>query len=263
MREVTANAQAIIEMRGVSKFFGELEVLHDLDLTVRRGEKIGLIGTSGSGKSTILRILMGLETIDAGQVLIAGESAFTQEVNGREVAADEAHRRRVCRSVGMVFQHFHLFPHMRALDNVTVAPIHVRGDARDQAEARGLELLDLVGLADRGDAWPAQLSGGQKQRVAIARALAMDPKVLLFDEVTSALDPEVVGEVLAVIRALARQDLTFLIVTHQMGFAEEIADRVLFLDQGRIVESGPPNEIFHHPHEERTQEFLRRILDAR
>jgi len=253
----------ILELEGVYKRFGEIEVLRDLDLEVAAGEKVALIGPSGSGKSTILRIVAGLEPIEEGRVSISGESLFTTAEDGVERPASEAHQRRVRSAVGMVFQHFHLFPHMRALDNVTAGPRIALGMSRKKAEALGRELLDQVGLADRAEAWPAQLSGGQKQRIAIARALAMNPEIMLFDEVTSALDPEVVGDVLAVMRELARGEMTILVVTHQMGFAEEFADRVLFLDHGRIVEEGPPEQLFEAPTEERTRTFLKRVLEAR
>lgn len=247
-----------VELSGVRKSFGATEVLSGVDLAVGPGEKVALIGASGSGKSTVLRILMGLERPDAGRVRIG------DEVLGPDAFRDDVRIGRLRARVGMVFQHFHLFPHMTALGNVTAAPIHVRGVAPAEAEGRGLELLRTVGVEERADAFPSVLSGGEKQRVAIARALATDPRVLLFDEVTSALDPEVVGEVLAVLRRLAaRGDRTLLLVTHQMQFAREIADRVVFLDAGRIVEEGPPEEIFGSPREERTRAFLRRILEAR
>ncbi len=261
----------LIRLRGVVKRYGDEVVLDRLDLDVARGERLALIGPSGSGKSTVLRILMTLEGIDGGAVEIDGERVFTQERGGRRVAADERHLRRMRERVGMVFQHFNLFPHMTVLGNVTAAPVRVLGLSAEAAEERALELLERVGLADKAGAHPAQLSGGQKQRVAIARALAMRPEILLFDEVTSGLDPELVGEVLAVLRALARgggpeadggAERTMLVVTHQMRFARDIADRVVFLDRGRIVEEGAPAEIFAHPEEERTRAFLRSILEA-
>ncbi len=261
----------IVRLRSVTKRYGDEVVLDGLDLDVARGEKLALIGPSGSGKSTILRILMTLEGIDGGAVEIDGERVFTVESGGRARPAGEKHLRRMRERVGMVFQHFNLFPHMTVLGNVTAAPVRVRGLAPAEAEARARGLLDRVGLADKADAYPAQLSGGQKQRVAIARALAMRPEILLFDEVTSGLDPELVGEVLRVLRALARRgdgpdaagaSKTMLIVTHQMHFARDIADRVVFLDRGRIVEEGTPEQIFAHPGQERTREFLRSILEA-
>jgi polar amino acid transport system ATP-binding protein len=224
---------------------------------------VALIGPSGSGKSTILRILMTLEKVDRGEVWVDGMRVWRRQRNGREVPADEAHLRRVRTQVGMVFQHFNLFPHMTVLRNVTEAPRRVLGLSRDEARRRAEEFLSMVGLADKADSYPARLSGGQQQRVAIARALAMDPKVMLFDEITSGLDPELVGEVLDVLRKLAAGGrMTMLIVTHQMHFAREIADRVLFLDGGRIVEEGPPREIFTQPRNERTRTFLRRVLEG-
>ncbi len=252
-------------MQGVVKRYGDDLVLDALDLEVARGEKLAVIGGSGSGKSTILRILMTLEGIDGGRVEIGGESVFTMDRKGREVPASEEHLRRIRREVCMVFQHFNLFPHMSALRNVTEAPRRVLGLSKEEAGERGRELLDRVGLADKADAYPSQLSGGQQQRVAIARALAMRPRVLLFDEVTSGLDPELVGEVLDVLRELAaggEGEKTMLIVTHQMHFAREIADRVVFLDNGRIVEEGAPETIFSTPERARTREFLQSVLEA-
>ncbi|HUF77929.1 MAG TPA: ectoine/hydroxyectoine ABC transporter ATP-binding protein EhuA [Thermoanaerobaculia bacterium] len=250
-------------MLGVRKRFGDEVVLEALDLEVARGEKLAIIGASGSGKSTILRILMTLEGIDGGRVEIGGDSVFTEESNGREVPASEEHLREVRRRVGMVFQQFNLFPHMTALGNVMEAPRRVLGLSKEEAEARARELLARVGLADKAGAYPSRLSGGQQQRVAIARALAMRPEVMLFDEVTSGLDPELVGEVLDVLRELARAgETTMILVTHQMRFAREIAERVAFLDGGRIIEQGPPAEIFTAPRRERTRQFLQSVLEA-
>jgi polar amino acid transport system ATP-binding protein len=250
----------IVSMRGVEKRYGALTILRGLDLDVARGEKLALIGPSGSGKSTILRVLMTLEDVHAGEIVIGGEHLWSAR-GGASVRADERAAARIRRRVGMVFQHFNLFPHMTVLRNVTEAPIHVLGVGRALAERRARELLARVGLADKADVRPAALSGGQKQRVAIARALAMEPEVMLFDEVTSALDPEMVGEVLDVLRELAHgSGMTMLLVTHEMGFAREFADRILFMDGGRIVESGPPDRIFEAPREERTRAFLSRVL---
>jgi polar amino acid transport system ATP-binding protein len=252
----------MISLRGVTKAFGRHVVLRDLDLEVGRSEKLALIGPSGSGKSTILRILMTLEDIQAGEVGIDGERLWRREGAGSQAApAREVHRIR--QKVGMVFQQFNLFPHMTAVRNVAEAPRRVLKLPKEEAYARARELLALVGLSDKEHAYPVQLSGGQQQRVAIARTLAMRPKILLFDEVTSALDPETVGEVLNVIRVLARSfDFTILIVTHQMGFAREMCDRVCFLENGRILEQGRPEELFNAPRNERTQSFLRAILQA-
>ena len=223
----------IVRMRQVRKSYGELVVLKQLDLDVYPSQKIALIGPSGSGKSTILRILMTLEEIDSGQVEIEGQSAWTHVGNGKATPVDTKRLREIRGKVGMVFQHFNLFPHMNVLRNLTEAPTRVLGLSRDEARDRAVDLLRTVGLEDKISAYPSQLSGGQKQRVAIARALAMQPKIMLFDEVTSALDPELVGEVLNVLRDLARQgNMTMIIVTHHMRFAQEIADRVLFLEEG-------------------------------
>lgn len=249
-----------IQMRGVEKRFGQLRVLQGLDLDAREGEKLALIGPSGSGKSTILRILMTLENIQQGEIFIEGD-ALWKNVNGKPVRAEKAELQKIRTKIGMVFQHFNLFPHMSVLRNLTEAPIHVLKKPAAEAEEVARDLLGKVGLADKADAWPAQLSGGQKQRVAVARALAMQPNIMLLDEVTSALDPEVVGEVLDVLRDLAHDSgMTMLLVTHEMGFAREIADRVVFMDGGRIVESGPPEQIFNEPREERTRTFLQRVL---
>jgi polar amino acid transport system ATP-binding protein len=254
-------ARPIIRMCGVRKSFGDLVVLRDLDLDIMPFQKVSLIGPSGSGKSTILRILMTLDKIDAGVLEIDGERVWTMVRKGREIPADAVHLRKIRGKVDMVFQHFNLFPHMTVLRNLTEAPIHVLGLSREEARHRALELLELVGLQDKVDAYPAQLSGGQKQRVAIARALIMRPQIMLFDEVTSALDPELVGEVLNVLRRLARESqMTMLFVTHEIGFAQEISDRVIFLADGRILEDDSPSVIFSRPTHERTQEFLKRIL---
>jgi polar amino acid transport system ATP-binding protein len=256
----TPERSPIVSMRAVEKRYGELAVLRGLDLDVARGEKLALIGPSGSGKSTILRILMTLEGIEAGEVRVGGDRLWTPGAEA-SIRADAKTLARIRRRVGMVFQHFNLFPHMSVLRNVTEAPIHVLGMGRIDAERLARELLARVGLADKAEVRPAALSGGQKQRVAIARALAMEPEVMLFDEVTSALDPEMVGEVLDVLRELAHgSGMTMLFVTHEMGFARELADRVIFMDGGRIVESGPPERVFEAPREERTRSFLRRVF---
>lgn len=250
-----------IQMRQVEKRFGKLRVLQGLDLNVREGEKLTLIGPSGSGKSTVLRILMTLEDIQRGEIFVEGEPLWKNGDGDHPTRASKEQLRKIRKQVGMVFQHFNLFPHMSVLRNLTEAPIHVKKMPAAEAESLARDLLDKVGLGDKADAWPAQLSGGQKQRVAIARAMAMQPSIMLLDEVTSALDPEVVGEVLDVLRDLARDSgMTMLLVTHEMDFAREIADRVVFMDGGVIVEDGPPEQIFNSPTEERTQEFLKRIL---
>jgi polar amino acid transport system ATP-binding protein len=255
--------QPMVRFEGVRKCYGPLTVLDDLHLDIAANEKVAIIGPSGSGKTTVLRMLMTLERIDAGVIWVDGEPMTHMQRNGALVPANMKHLRRVRAKVGMVFQQFNLFPHMSAIRNCMEAPMTVLGLPRKEAAARAAELLAMVGLADKRDHYPSQLSGGQQQRVAIARALAMRPKVMLFDEVTSALDPELVGEVLNVIRRLGTEhDLTMLMVTHQMGFAKEFADRVCFFHQGRIAEDGPPNELFVNPKNDRTRQFLRAVLEA-
>ncbi|MBI2952423.1 ectoine/hydroxyectoine ABC transporter ATP-binding protein EhuA [bacterium] len=253
----------MVRLGKVNKSYGDLRVLRDLDIEVAPGERLAVIGPSGSGKSTLLRLLMTLERPDSGLIEVDGDSLWEMERGGRQAPADERHLRRVRGKVGMVFQHFNLFPHMKALENVALAPMRVLGLSRREAEARGRELLGRVGLEGKVDAYPAQLSGGQKQRVAIARALAAQPRVMLFDEVTSALDPELVGEVLNVLRQLAQDtDMTMIVVTHEMNFAREIADRVAFFDHGRVVEDDTPDVIFANPQHERTREFLRAVIEV-
>jgi polar amino acid transport system ATP-binding protein len=248
-------------MRGVTKRFGDNTVLDGLDLDVASGEKVVIIGPSGSGKTTILRVLMTLERPEEGTIEVDGRYLYHVERNGKLERASEKHVRSVRSEIGMVFQHFNLFPHLTVMGNLTLAPRKVLGLGKEEARARALDLLDQVGLAEKADEYPARLSGGQKQRVAIARSLAMRPKVMLFDEVTSALDPELVGEVLNVLRDLAiHTDMTMLLVTHEMRFAREIGDRVLMFDQGRIVEEGPPARIFTEPKEERTIAFLEAVI---
>lgn len=252
----------MVRMRGITKRFGDNTVLDSLDLDVDAGEKVVIIGPSGSGKTTILRVLMTLERPEEGTVEIDGRHLYHVAKNGDLKRAPEKHIREVRSDIGMVFQHFHLFPHLKVLDNITLAPRKVLGMDRSAARERALELLDQVGLSDKANEYPARLSGGQKQRVAIARSLAMRPKVMLFDEVTSALDPELVGEVLNVLRDLAtRTDMTMLLVTHEMRFAREIADRVLMFDQGRVLEQGPPSQIFERPQHDRTKTFLDAVIN--
>ena len=259
--DTSKGPEPIIKFEQVNKSFGQLHVLRNLDLHVAPGEKVCLIGPSGSGKTTILRILMTLEKPNSGLVWVDGELLWHREVRGKRVAADEKHLRHMRTKIGMVFQQFNLFPHMKVLRNVTEAPIHVLGTPHDVAEARALELLDMVGLSSKVDCYPMQLSGGQQQRVAIARALAMQPKIMLFDEITAALDPELVAEVLIVLQNLAQQtDMTMLIVTHEMWFAQDVADRVLFFENGQIVEEGPPSVVLANPTNPRTRSFLRAVL---
>ncbi len=251
----------MITFEKVTKSFGSLAVLRELDLSIAPAEKVAIIGPSGSGKTTILRLLMTLERPTSGVIRVNGEPLYHRVVNGKLVAADGRHLSKMRENIGMVFQQFNLFPHMTVLNNVTEAPIFVLKQPREVAEKNAQEFLNLVGLGDKLGAYPHQLSGGQKQRVAIARALAMKPKVMMFDEVTSALDPELVGEVLNVMRKLAREtEMTMLIVTHEMGFAREVSDRVLFFCDGRIVEEGPPSIFFEAPREQRTRDFLGSVL---
>ncbi|EHK57186.1 ectoine/hydroxyectoine ABC transporter ATP-binding protein EhuA [Allomesorhizobium alhagi] len=255
--------QPMVRFENVSKRYGALTVLDGLNLDVARGEKVSIIGPSGSGKTTVLRMLMTLETINDGVIWVEGEPLTHMKRNGKLVPADLAHIRKIRAKIGMVFQSFNLFPHMTAMQNCIEAPITVLGMKRAEAEERAAELLDMVGLSQKKGHYPSQLSGGQQQRVAIARALAMRPKIMLFDEVTSALDPELVGEVLEVIRKLGREhDLTMLMVTHQMGFAKEFSDRVCFFHAGKICEQGPPSELFGAPKNERTRQFLHAVLEA-
>ncbi|MGC4393059.1 ectoine/hydroxyectoine ABC transporter ATP-binding protein EhuA [Agrobacterium sp. M50-1] len=252
--------QPLIEFSDVTKRFGILTVLDQFNFNVAKGEKVTLIGPSGSGKSTVLRILMTLEPFQEGKLTLADMSYHEQGGKG-PFKASEKHLRQIRNHVGMVFQSFNLFPHMTVLRNIVEAPVRVLGIGRAEAEARAIDLLKMVGLADKKDHYPVQLSGGQQQRVAIARSLAMRPRVLLFDEPTSALDPQLVGEVLSVIRDLAHEhDLTMLLVTHEMRFAREVSDRVCFFDKGRICEQGKPDEIFGQPKEDRTREFLASVL---
>ncbi|MCK6212406.1 ectoine/hydroxyectoine ABC transporter ATP-binding protein EhuA [Georgenia sp. EYE_87] len=250
-----------LRFENVVKKFGENVVLNDLNFEVRKGERVTLIGPSGSGKTTILRLVMTLEHLTGGYIYVDGEPLTHERRGDRRVERRPKDVARMTTRIGMVFQQFNLFPNMSVLENITEAPVHVLGRSRSEAERRARELLDLVGLADKADAHPTRLSGGQQQRVAIARALAMDPEVLLLDEVTSALDPELVGEVLSVLRNVARDtDITMLIVTHEMQFAAEVSDRVLMFDHGRIIEEASPEVMFSDPEQERTQVFLQAVL---
>jgi polar amino acid transport system ATP-binding protein len=248
-------------MRGVTKAFGDNVVLRDLDLDVAPGERVVIIGPSGSGKTTILRVIMTLERPDAGTIEINGRHLYHEEKDGELKPASEKHIRSVRSDVGMVFQHFNLFPHMSAMENIALAPVKVHGRSRDEANQLAMELLEKVGLAHAAHQTPGQLSGGQKQRVAIARSLATEPAVMLFDEVTSALDPELVGEVLSVLRDIAEEgSTTMMLVTHEMGFAREVADRVVMFDHGQILESNSPDELLRNPREQRTKDFLGAVV---
>ncbi|HMO29891.1 amino acid ABC transporter ATP-binding protein [Enterovirga sp.] len=256
-------AQPAIEIRGLGKRFGSVQVLQGIDLTIEEGRAVVLIGPSGSGKTTLLRCMNFLEEFEEGEILIGGEPlGYAAGPDGRRRRQPEREIARRRAELGMVFQSYNLFPHMNVLANVTVAPVRIKGVARREAEELARDLLARVGLADKLEAFPAQLSGGQQQRVAIARALAMRPKAMLFDEVTSALDPELVGEVLAVMRQLARSGMTMVIVTHEMAFAREAADEVVFMSGGNIVETGPPAQIFGSPRTERLQSFLRHFREG-
>ena len=251
----------IITFDKVSKSFGELKVLDQLNLEVKDGEKLALIGPSGSGKTTILRILMTLETIDSGFVSVNNEYLWHEKINDKVLPATDKHLQKMRDQIGMVFQQFNLFPHLTAIENVKQPQILVKKKNESEAKEKAEDLFNMIGLSDKIDHYPHQLSGGQQQRVAIARALAMDSKIMLFDEVTSALDPELVDEVLAVLRKLAADsDTTMLTVTHEMNFAQDFADRVLFFDAGQIVESGSPKDLFSNPREERTKSFLRKFI---
>jgi polar amino acid transport system ATP-binding protein len=250
----------MVKAEGVHKRFGRLEVLKGITLDVDRGEVMCVVGPSGSGKSTFLRCINHLIKIDAGRLSVDGDLVGYRQQGDKlyELRESEVARKRA--EIGMVFQRFNLFPHMTALQNVIEAPVRVKGLSRDAAVERARNQLDRVGLADKLDAYPAQLSGGQQQRVAIARALAMDPKLMLFDEPTSALDPELVGEVLGAIRKLAQEGMTMLVVTHEMGFAREVGDTLVFMDDGAVVEAGPPREVLANPRQERTRTFLSKVL---
>ena len=254
------SGQPIVTARDVRKKFNGVEVLHGIDLEVDEGQVVCLVGPSGSGKTTFLRCINHLESVDSGELSVGGKYVGFRRVGDKlhEVRNREVARARA--DIGMVFQHFNLFPHMTVMDNLVVGPMTVKREARSVAAQRGAELLGRVGLADRAAAYPSELSGGQKQRIAIARALAMNSSLMLFDEPTSALDPEMVGEVLNVMRELANAGMSMIVVTHEMGFAREVADLVVFMDNGAIVESGPPNAILSNPQHARTRAFLAKVL---
>ncbi len=237
-------------VKGIKKSYGDNVVLKSIDLTVNEGEVVCIIGPSGSGKSTLLRCLNGLEEVQAGEI----------EVNGQSLTSGDQDINKIRQEIGMVFQHFNLFPHLNILKNITIAPVELGRLTQEEADKKARGLLQTVGLADKEEAFPSSLSGGQQQRVAIARALAMNPSIMLFDEPTSALDPEMVGDVLAVMQELAREGMTMVVVTHEMGFAAEVADRVVFMDGGYIVEEDSPDKIFKNPSHERTQDFLSKVL---
>lgn len=250
---MNSTTQPIVRMQQLNKHFGSLHVLNDIDLTIVPGEVVVIIGASGSGKSTLIRCINGLEEFQTGNLVVDNNELLP---HGKSTQALQTIRTEV----GMVFQQFNLFPHLSVLDNVTLAPMKVRGWSRQDAEETAKRLLDRVGIADQANKYPSQLSGGQQQRVALARALAMEPRLMLFDEPTSALDPEMIGEVLDAMRELAKEGMTMVIVTHEMGFAREVADRIIFIHKGEIAEQGPPEQLFDAPQHERTQSFLARVL---
>jgi polar amino acid transport system ATP-binding protein len=259
-RPVGGSRRLMVDAQNVQKHFGALKVLRGITLQVKPGEVMCLVGPSGSGKSTFLRCINHLEKVNAGRLYVDGVLVGYEERSGK---LHELHPRRAAeqrRDIGMVFQRFNLFPHMTALENVMIAPVQVKGERKRAAAERGRALLAQVGLADKAAAYPAQLSGGQQQRVAIARALAMEPKLMLFDEPTSALDPELVGEVLDVMRKLAEGGMTMIVVTHEMGFAREVGDQVVFMDEGVVVEAGEPRAVLSNPQHERTKAFLSKVL---
>ncbi|MBU5212254.1 amino acid ABC transporter ATP-binding protein [Heyndrickxia oleronia] len=241
----------MITFRNVNKHYGDFHVLKDINLEINQGEVVVVIGPSGSGKSTMLRCINCLETISDGELVVGGTKVNNKHTNINDFRRD----------IGMVFQHFNLYPHKTVLQNITLAPIKVLGEDKAKAEETAMYYLEKVGIPDKANSYPSQLSGGQQQRVAIARGLAMKPKVMLFDEPTSALDPEMIGEVLEVMKSLAKEGMTMVVVTHEMGFAKEVANRVVFMDEGRIVEEGKPIEFFENPHEERAKVFLKRVLN--
>lgn len=256
MIDKTTNGDAMVRGESIVKRFGHLTVLNGVDLLVKRGQVVVIIGPSGSGKTTLLRCINHLEKIDAGSIYVDGELVGYREKKGKLVEDTDVNIARIRSKIGFVFQRFNLFPHKTALENIIEAPIHVLREPKDVVVERARVLLDKVGLADKADSYPHKLSGGQQQRVAIARALAMNPKLMLFDEATSALDPELVGEVLKVMRQLAEEGMTMVVVTHEMGFARDVADHVIFMDKAVIVEQGPPAQLFDHAENQRTKDFL-------
>ena len=253
---------AMLEIKNLSKSFGKLEVLKDISFTVEKGQAVSIIGPSGSGKSTLLRCVNQLEKADGGTIDICGISMMTADENGKAVYANPKTLRDVRLKIGLVFQNFNLFPHFSVLRNITVAPMCVLGKSRAEAEATAMELLGKMGLESKAHEYPCNLSGGQQQRVSIARALALNPEMLFFDEPTSALDPELTGEILKVIRSLAEEQMTMVIVTHEMAFAKQVSDRVIFMDGGVIIENGTPEEVFEQSQNERTRQFLQRYNNS-
>lgn len=261
MQRLNGNGVEMVRAEQIVKRFGSLTVLNGVDLSVKRGHVVVIIGPSGSGKTTLLRCINHLEKIDSGRIYIDGQLVGYREVNGRLVEDKEANIARMRSQIGFVFQRFNLFPHKTALENVIEAPIYVLHEPRDEVTQRAMALLAKVGLEEKANVYPHKLSGGQQQRVAIARALAMNPKLMLFDEVTSALDPELVGEVLKVMRQLAEEGMTMVVVTHEMSFARDVSDHVIFMDNAVVVEQGTPEQVFDHPENERTRTFLGMIRE--
>lgn len=249
----------MLKVEGVNKWLGDNHILRGVDITVRKGEIVCVLGPSGSGKSTLLRCINHLDPVDVGVIEVAGERIGYDLRNGVLYEQDERVVAKARQHIGMVFQHFNLFGHMTALENVIYGPVKILGHPRKETISKARDLLALVGMSERADAYPSRLSGGQQQRVAIARALAMEPRLMMFDEPTSALDPELVGEVLTTMRKVAEEGMTMLVVTHEIGFAREVADRVVFMDQGRVLEDGPAREVLDNPKHERTSTFLRRV----
>lgn len=257
------NKLPMVAYENIKKSYGENEILKGVNLDIRPGEKVAVIGPSGSGKTTLIRMLMTLEKPSSGFIKVDGRYLWHREAGGQLLAANEKHLREMRTNIGMVFQHFNLFPHMTILRNVTEGPLHVLGLSKEEAHRRAVDMLQKVGLGDKLDAYPSQLSGGQKQRVAIARAVVMQPRVMLFDEVTSALDPELVGEVLQVIKELAKEsDMAMILVTHEMDFARDVADRIVFLHNGQIEEEGKPKDVLENPKSPRLRAFLKRFLKS-
>lgn len=251
----------MLEVNNIKKSFGELEVLSDISFSVEKGEVLSIIGPSGSGKSTLLRIITQLETADGGRISLSGKNMFEETDDKKVKYADKKTLREIRMKVGLVFQNFNLFPHLSVLKNITEAPIHVLKQKKEEAEKTALSLLQKMGLSDKADSYPCELSGGQQQRVSIARALALNPEILFFDEPTSALDPELTGEILKVIKDLAKENMTMVIVTHEMAFAKEVSDKVIFMDKGVIIEEGTPEELFENSANERTKAFLKRYKE--
>ncbi|MEZ5810580.1 MAG: amino acid ABC transporter ATP-binding protein [Rhizobiaceae bacterium] len=259
--EITDTKTPMVMIENLQKNYGALEVLRDINITVNKGEVVSIIGPSGSGKSTMLRCINYLEQPTGGSIWLDGQPVGFEEEGGKRRPMKAAKLNEIRAEIGMVFQHFNLWPHMTVQQNLIEAPMIVRGKRRDEAIAVGRRLLERVGLSDKEHEYPARLSGGQQQRVAIARALAMEPKLMLFDEVTSALDPELVGEVLQLMQALAGEGMTMIVVTHEMDFAQAVCDRVVFMDQGKVVEQGPPSDVFNAPKDPRTKKFITSVLD--